>query len=240
MVQGPNAGETGPMPVSHIRPAGTSPVSVVDHNLRAGVLLVDNRDIVHLGLRVLLARQEWVTRVLSVRRGADAVLLAERHRPRVAVIDLFVGSEYGVNICRAIRERSPDTRVLLTSSSTVLTQHAARTAGATGFIAKDTAATELLAAIRAVAQSNPRFVWRPEVARGPLSRRQQQILNLMAEGATNPRIADMLGLSLDTVKHHTTLIYRRLQVPNRAAAVHLAQRLGLLSPTPQAELQRAA
>ena len=218
----------------------TSPVSVVDNDLRAGVLLVDNRDIVHLGLRVLLARQEWVTRVLSARRGADAVLLAERHRPRVAVIDLFVGSEYGVNICRAIRERSPETRVLLTSSSTVLTQHAARVAGATGFIAKDTAATELLAAIRAVAQSNPRFVWQPEVARGPLSRRQQQILNLMAEGATNPRIAELLGLSLDTVKHHTTLIYKRLEVPNRAAAVHLAQRLGLLSPPSPAELQTAA
>jgi DNA-binding NarL/FixJ family response regulator len=214
-------------------------VSVVDNDLRAGVLLVDNRDIVHLGLRVLLARQEWVTRVLSARRGADAVLLAERHRPRVAVIDLFVGSEYGVNICRAIRDRAPDTRVLLTSSSTVLTQHAARVAGATGFIAKDTAANEMLAAIRAVAHANPRFVWRPEVARGPLSRRQQQILNLMAEGATNPRIADMLGLSLDTVKHHTTLIYKRLQVPNRAAAVHLAQRLGLLSPTPPAEMQPA-
>jgi two-component system NarL family response regulator len=219
-------------------------VSVVDNDLRAGVLLVDNRDIVHLGLRVLLARQDWVTRVLSARRGADAVLLAERHRPRVAVIDLFVGSEYGVNVCRAIRDRAPETRVLMTSSSTVLTQHAARVAGATGFIAKDAAATEMLAAIRAVARSNPRFVWRPEVARGPLSRRQQQILNLMAEGATNPRIADMLGLSLDTVKHHTTLIYKRLQVPNRAAAVHLGQRLGLLSPTPPAEtqppLQRAA
>ncbi len=154
-----------------------------------------------------------MTRVLSAKRGADAVLLAERHQPRVAVIDLFVGSEYGVNICRAIRDRSPDTRVLLTSSSTVLTQHAARVAGATGFIAKDTAATAMLAAIRAVAHSNPRFIWRPEVARGPLSRRKQQILNLMAEGATNPRIADVLGLSLDTVKHHTTLIYRRLDVP---------------------------
>jgi len=51
----------------------------------------------------------------------------------------------------------------------------------------------------------------------------------MAEGGTNAHIADTLGLSLDTVKHHTTLIYRRLDVPNRAAAVHLAQRLGLLS-----------
>jgi DNA-binding NarL/FixJ family response regulator len=170
-------------------------------DLRAGVLLVDSLDVVHLGLRVLLGRQPWVTRVLSARRGADAVLLAERHRPAVALVDLFVGEEYGIHICEAIHDRAPDVRVLLTSSSATLTQHAARVAGAAGFVSKD----------------------------GALSRRQQEILNLMAEGATNAGIADTLGLSVDTVKHHTTLIYRRLDVPNRAAAVHLAQRLGLLT-----------
>jgi DNA-binding NarL/FixJ family response regulator len=57
----------------------------------------------------------------------------------------------------------------------------------------------------------------------------------MAEGATNHGIADELGLSVDTVKHHTTLIYKRLDVPNRAAAVHLAQRLGLLEGPPQSD-----
>jgi DNA-binding NarL/FixJ family response regulator len=213
-------------------------MSAVNGDLRVGVLLVDNRDIVHVGLRVLLGHQEWVTRVLSARRGSDAILLAERHQPRVAVIDLFVGEEYGINICRAIRDRTPGVRVLLTSSSATLTQHAARVAGASGFVAKDCSATELLGAIRAVAAEGPRFVWRPEVARGLLSRRQQQILNHMAEGATNARIAESLGLSVDTVKHHTTLIYKRLDVPNRAAAVHLAQGLGLLTgtqmPTPAA------
>jgi DNA-binding NarL/FixJ family response regulator len=144
-------------------------------------------------------------------------------------VDLFVGEEYGIHICTAIRERAPGVRVLLTSSTSTLTQHAARVAGAAGFVAKDCTAAELLGAIRSVASGSERFVWSPEVARGPLSRRQQQILNLMAEGATNPRIADTLGLSVDTVKHHTTLIYKRLDVPNRAAAVHLAQRLGLLT-----------
>lgn len=197
-------------------------------DLRAGVLLVDSRDVVHLGLRVLLGRQDWVTRVLSARRGADAVLLAERHRPEVAVVDLFVGEEYGINICAQIRRRAPETRVLLTSSSATLTQQAARVAGAAGFVAKDGPVADLLDAVRAVAAGD-RFLWRPEVRRGPLSRRQQEILKLMAGGATNAVIADALGLSVDTVKHHTTMIYRRLDVPNRAAAVHLAQRLGLLS-----------
>ena len=203
-------------------------------DLRFGVMLVDNRDIVHVGLRVLLHGQSWVTRVVSARRGADAVLLAARHEPRVAIVDLFVGDEYGVHICGAIRARMPSVRVLLTSSSATLTQQAARVAGASGFIAKDCAATDLLAAVRAVASDSSDFVWRPEVARGLLSLRQQEILNLMAEGYTNHRIADAVGLSVDTVKHHTTLIYRRLEVPNRAAAVHLAQRLGLLTPNKSA------
>jgi DNA-binding NarL/FixJ family response regulator len=203
-------------------------MTAVDAELRAGILLVDSLDIFHLGLRVLLGRQPWVTRVVSARRGADAVLLAERHQPTVALVDLFVGEEYGIHICEAILRHAPDVRVLLTSSSATLTQHAARVAGAAGFVAKDGSAVEMLEAIRAVAAGD-RFLWRPEVRRGRLSRRQQEILNLMAEGGTNAHIADTLGLSLDTVKHHTTLIYRRLDVPNRAAAVHLAQRLGLLS-----------
>jgi DNA-binding NarL/FixJ family response regulator len=198
-------------------------------DLRFGVLLVDNRDVVHIGLRVVLRRQPWVTRVLSARRGEDAMLIASRHEPRVALVDLFVGEEWGTEICAAIRARSPEVRVLLTSSSGSLTQHAARAAGASGFVAKDCPVPQLLAAIYAAAEGRERFVWRPEAARGSLTIRQQQILHLMAEGATNRAIADSLGLSLDTIKHHATVIYRRLDVPNRAGAVHLGQRLGLLS-----------
>jgi DNA-binding NarL/FixJ family response regulator len=215
-------------------------ISGLSRDLRFGVLLVDNRDIVHVGLRVLLSRQAWVTRVLSARCGDDALLLAVRHAPRVAVIDLFVGEEYGTQICSAIRTRMPDVHVLLTSSAATLTQHAARLAGADGFIAKDGPASELLGAIRAIATGAQQFVWRPEVARGSLSARQQQILTLMAEGATNHSIADALGLSVDTVKHHTTLIYKRLDVPNRAAAVHLGQRLGLLTGAAQPDARAPA
>ena len=196
---------------------------------RFSVLLVDNHDVVHIGLRVVLQRQSWVSRVLSARRGDDALLIAARREPRVALVDLFVGDEWGTEICSAIRARSPRVHVLLTSSSGSLTQAAARAAGASGFVAKDCPVPELLAAIRAVSDGEQQFVWRPEAARGPLTVRQQQILNLMATGATNNTIAAKLGLSLDTIKHHATVIYRRLGVRNRTGAVHLAQRLGLLS-----------
>ena len=210
-------------------------MSVVNGDPRGAVLLVDSSDIIHIGLRVLLRRQPWVTNVLSARCGDHAVLLAARHEPRVALVDLFVGDEYGIEICEAIRQRAPRVAVLLTSSSSTLTQHAAHVAGASGFIAKDCSANDLLAAIRRAADDEPQFVWSPDATRGSLSSRQQQILNLMAKGATNQGIADALGLAVDTVKHHTTLIYRRLDVRNRAAAVHLAERLGLLTgPVPSA------
>jgi DNA-binding NarL/FixJ family response regulator len=192
------------------------------------VLLVDNQDLIHIGLRVALRRQDWVARVVGARRGADALLLAARHQPRVALVELFVGDEFGTEICTALRRDAPETRVLLTSSARSVTQHVAHEAGASGFIPKDAAASELIAAIRAVAAGDAPFVWRPDARRGALSERQQQILTLMAQGATNRAIAEVLGLSVDTVKHHTSLIYRRLGARNRAAAVHHGQRLGLL------------
>jgi DNA-binding NarL/FixJ family response regulator len=201
------------------------------------VLLVDNRDLIHIGLRVVLQRQDWVTRIFGARCGRDAVLLATRHQPRVALVDLFVGDEYGTEICAAIREQAPAVRVLLTSSGHSITQHAAHVAGASGFVVKDSTAAELVEAVRAVAAGENPFVWRSEVLRGSLSARQQQILELMAAGATNRAIGEALGLSVDTVKHHTSVIYRRLAVRNRAAAVHLGQRLGLLA-SPDRVLQR--
>lgn len=197
---------------------------------RLDVLLVDDHDVVHVGVRVLLRRERWVRRMLTARSGAEAVWLATRFEPAVALVDRFVGEEAGTEICRAIQARSPGVRVLLMATSGSLTQHAALSAGAAGVIATDCAATDLLTVVRDVALDRRRFVWRPEVVRGPLSDRQQRILALMAEGATNRDIAAALGLALDTVKQHASLIYRRLEVRNRAEAVHRGQRLGLLAP----------
>jgi DNA-binding NarL/FixJ family response regulator len=217
-----------------------APVTGAAKTRRLGVLLVDDHDVVHVGMRVLLRREPWVGRILTARTGVEAVLLAARHEPAVALVDRFVGEEIGTQICRAIRARSPVVRVLLMSNSGSLTQHAALAAGAAGVIAKDSAATDLLTVVRDVARDERRFVWRPEVVRGPLTHRQQQILTLMAEGATNRDIAAALGLALDTVKQHTSLIYRRLEVRNRAGAVHRGQRLGLLATAAEREAIGAA
>ena len=205
-----------------------SRVGVAGFPARGSVLLVDNRDLIHVGLRVVLQRQDWVTQILATGRGAEAVRLAVRHQPRLALVDLFVGHEFGTEICAAIRRAAPAVRVLLTSTARSITPHAARAAGASGFVPKEGSATELMNTLRAVATGMNPFTWRPEVVRAGLTERQQQILDLMAQGATNRTIAQALGLTLDKVKHHTTSIYRRLDVRNRAAAVHHGQRLGLV------------
>ena len=210
--------------------------------VRGSVLLVDNQDLVHIGLRVVLQRQDWVTRIFGARQGADARLIASRHQPRVALVDLFVGGEFGTEICSAIRREAPAVQVLLTSSGRSFTQHAARAAGAAGFVPKDGSVWELLDALRSVASGDSQSMCQSEVVHGALSTRQQQILELLAQGATNRVIAQTLGVSVDTVKHHTTAIYRRLDVGNRAAAVHRGQWLGLLQPVavPQWHAQTAA
>jgi two-component system response regulator DesR len=195
------------------------------------VLLVDNQDLVHIGLRLVLQRQDWVTRIFGARQRSDAILLAARHRPRVALVDLFVGDEFGTEICVAIRREAPAVQVLLTSSRRTITQEAAHAAGAAGFVPKDGSVWDLLNALRSAASGESRASRSPDSsARGALTPRQQEVLELMALGATNGTIAQRLSLSVDMVKHLTTAIYRRLDVGNRAAAVHRAQWLGLLPP----------
>ena len=79
------------------------------------VLVVDDHDVVQWGIRLMLTQQPWVERCLSASSGTEAVELAARYRPHVALVDLFIGEESGPQISQQLRERSPGTKVLLTS-----------------------------------------------------------------------------------------------------------------------------
>src|SRR5205085_4185486 len=84
---------------------------------RLTVLVVDDHDVVHWGFRLMLTEQPWVERCLSARNGDEALALALRYEPHVALVDLFIGEESGAEICERLRERSPITRVLLISGA---------------------------------------------------------------------------------------------------------------------------
>ena len=84
---------------------------------RLRVLVVDDHDVVHWGFRLMLTQQPWVERCVSAHNGAEALELAARYRPHVALVDLFIGEESGAEVCERIRAEQPSTRVLLFSGA---------------------------------------------------------------------------------------------------------------------------
>jgi DNA-binding NarL/FixJ family response regulator len=196
---------------------------------RLRVLVVDDHDVVHWGFRVLLAEQPWVERCLAARTGAEALSVCEQLRPHVALVDLFLAGESGAELTGAIRQLCPDTRVLLISGAGRMTASAARAAGASGFISKESDAREVVAAVRAVGLGMTMFAPKTEQPEPLLTEREREVLELIAAGSTNREIAQTLYLSPHTVKEHTSALYRKLHARNRADAVQRAQRIGLLS-----------
>lgn len=196
---------------------------------RLSVLVVDDHEVVHWGLRLMLGEQPWVERCLAALDGREALAHARRYEPHVALVDLFVGDESGAGICEQLRLHVPATRVLLISGAGRISPNAARAAGASGFVSKDLPADDIARAVRAVGLGHTIFPPQEDQAGPPLTARERQVLDLIASGATNREIAGALFLSPHTVKEHTSSLYRKLAARNRAEAVVRAQRLGLLA-----------
>lgn len=192
------------------------------------VLVVDDHDVVHWGFRLLLDRQSWVAGCEAASDAAGAIDAVRRSPPDIALVDLFLAGGSGAELCREIRELSPSTRVLLISGAGSISAAVARAAGASGFVSKDLAARDVINAVRMVAIGIEVF-GSERAHSGGLSAREAEVMTLIGAGSTNSEIAKRLFLSPHTVKDHTSSIYRKLGVRNRAEAVKQAQRLGLLS-----------
>lgn len=196
---------------------------------RLSVLVVDDHDVVHWGFRLMLTQRPWVERCLSAQTGRQALDLAVRYRPHVALVDLFIGAESGAEVCERLRAAAPSTRVLLFSGAGEISPRAARAAGASGFAYKDWPAPRIASAVRSVGLGQTVFEAHDQVGALGLTERERAVLELMASGATNPEIGETLHLSRHTVKEHSSAVYRKLGVRNRTEAVQRAQRLGLLA-----------
>lgn len=215
---------------------------------RLCVLVVDDHDIVHWGMRLVLVQQDWVERCVPATTGDEAEDRARRYGPHVALVDLFVGDESGTDIARRVRAVHPATRVLLLSGAGRISATAAKAAGAAGFVTKDRSAAELVEAIRRIGAGEDVFE-QPRggggadgtggVRRGTpgdgrpghhrLTARERQVLAMIGAGLTNVEIAAELRLSPNTVKEHASSMFRKLGARNRADAVQRAQRLGVLN-----------
>ena len=201
------------------------PLEPGDERTRLVVLIVDDHDVVHWGFRQMLGNQPWIERTLSSRTGEEAYALAERYKPDVALVDLFIGEESGARICEQLRERSPQTNVLLISGAGQISPEAAKEAGASGFIPKDWGAADIARAVRMVGLGMTVFQPQVDDAAVALTPREREVLDLLATGATNKSIAETLFITEKTASVHVSNVLAKLDVTNRGEAAALARQL---------------
>jgi two-component system response regulator DesR len=209
-----------------LAPPLDGPPAIGERSLR--ILVAHDHDVVRSGFRLMLGRLPWVERCLGARSADEAQTLWNRYDPHVALIDLTVSGAWGADLCRNLRRQRPGGRVLLMSAHQRISPAAARAAGAAGFITTGSSADDIAEAILLAWDGRP-VASPPAQPSGALSERQREVLSLMASGATNREIATELCLSPHTVKGHTSDLYRRLRVRNRAQAVRRAEMVGLIA-----------
>jgi two-component system response regulator DesR len=212
---------------SRQRPSRVPPRSG-DSQRRLRVLVVDDQEVIHWGFKMLLARRTWVESYDAVATAAEAVAVAAREQPHVALVGGVVGIDSGAFVTRELHEASPGTRVLLMAMGGGVTARAARSAGAYGYVPKHWPAQDIANAARMVGLGMTVFAPDPDGEAAMLSERERQVLDMIAAGATNREIAERLFLSPHTVKDHTSALYRKVGARNRAQAILRAQRLGIL------------
>ncbi|MDO8108016.1 response regulator transcription factor [Isoptericola sp. b441] len=195
------------------------------------VFLVDDHELLRRGLRDVLGDATGVRVVGEHARaqGAAARILAVR--PDVALLDVRLPDGSGVQVCREVRASDPSIRVLmLTTFDDEHAEVAASMAGASGFLLKQIASRELIAALRAVVAGRPvPHAGRAGPSASPMAARllsltaqEQRVLALVADGLTNRQIGEQIGLRESTVKNYVTTIMGKLGFERRTQAAVFA------------------
>ena len=223
------------------------------------LMLVDDHEVVRTGLKAFLETQEGIEVVAVAGSGAEAVERALQERPDVVVMDITMPSMDGLEATRKLKALIPTVQVL------ALTVHEDKqylfkmmAAGASGYLTKQSAAVELVEAVRTVAKGNVylqpvlarwllddyrRLMAKPDAEAqwvsktGPdtdqkdlsvLSNREKQVLEMVAEGFTNPQIGERLEISPKTVARHRERIMNKLHMHSSTELVKFAIRTGLI------------
>ncbi len=214
----------------------------------ARLVIADDYELVRTGLRAMLTGQRGLEVVGEAANGREALALCRRLQPDLALIDVRMPEMDGLATCRSIKQECPGTSVILITvyeKSEYLIE--ALRAGAAGFVLKDITQPELITSIRRVLRResllNSEVVVRllghldgetssrEELLPKQLSEREYEVLRLLAQGKTNPEIAQQLTISVGTVKIHVEHILAKLCVSDRTQAAVRAIELGLLGTT---------
>jgi len=207
------------------------------------LLIADDHEIVRKGLRVLLETSTEVEVVGEAANGKEALSKAAQYRPDLILLDLVMPGKDGLEVIKEIKNNFPSVKILvLTSYSEEEKLAQALKEGALGYLLKDSSPEELLEAIKEVSQGKTHLS--PELAfrvvrlmtgkTTPLSnsefltKRELEVLNLLAQGLSDREIAQRLFISPRTVGTHVSNILTKLGVKNRTQAVLLAQEKGLV------------
>jgi DNA-binding NarL/FixJ family response regulator len=203
------------------------------------ILLADDHDVVRKGLRTMLeTRKDWHV-CGEATTGNEAVLLATRLRPDIAVLDLEMAELDGIRATQEIKSAQPEIEVLIfTMHDSGYLIREALAAGARAFVLKSEGGRKLVEAIEAVIQHKPYFVQRVSETllnsslksgspKGPkfiLTQREREVVQLLANGKSNKESAAALGISVKTVETHRSAIMRKLQINSVAQLVRFAVR----------------
>ena len=209
------------------------------------VLLADDHAVVRQGIRQFLETSSDIAIVAEASDGLEAMRLIREHRPEVAVLDIQMPGQSGIEVTRAVRaERLPVGVLILTAFDETPYVKAVLQAGANGYVLKTAEAQDIVEAVQAVNEG--RSVLDPMIARKlmgqlarseaagispePLTERELEVLRLTAKGHTNKAIGAQLSISDRTVQGHLAKIYDKLHAGSRTEAVMRAVTLGLIPP----------
>jgi two-component system response regulator NreC len=206
------------------------------------VLLADDHVLVRQGLKSLLER-EGLQVVAEASDGQDALSHARNLQPDIAVVDISMPTCNGLDAARELRVACPKTKTIL------LTQHDeeqyvsdALEAGVKGYVMKNQASHDLLNAIRQVSRGEvylspgissvvmDAYRSKADKPKDPLSTRERQVLQLIAEGKSTKDVATLLGISVKTAESHRTRLMKKLDIHETASLVLYAVRRGLVQP----------
>jgi DNA-binding NarL/FixJ family response regulator len=211
------------------------------------VLLADDHTVVRQGLRVLLEAEPDITVVGEAETGRQAVQLAKRLAPDVIVVDIAMPNLNGLEATRQITREVPNVRVLVLSSyNDDEYVHQVTEAGASGYLLKQTAATDLIKAVHEAGKGNAFFspaisrrlvdryreAFQPgtpvKKRRGLLTSREAEVLQLIAEGRANKQIAAELCISVKTVEKHRQQVMNKLNIHDIAGLTRYAISKGVI------------
>jgi DNA-binding NarL/FixJ family response regulator len=207
------------------------------------VLIVDDHPVTRDGLRTAFNLADEIDVVGEAASGEEAIQVVADTKPDIVFMDVRMPGMNGIQATRQIRENNPDTKIILfTIDESRASVAEAIQAGVSGYLLKDASVGELINAARQAmagkAVIHPsltqafieevQLVDRPSSPEAPLSPREVEILQKIAYGATTKEVADQLGISFHTVKTHLERIFEKLGANDRAQAVAIAIRQGLV------------